>query len=209
MRSPPDFLLLITGAVGPVVTVTTAQAPAYGTAETHPALAAPRRDLEVASVCHAGQDPGVAPSLCPGGWECHGRLGGPDLGSLGGDEVWVQPVEVLSDAGSALPPTEPGHPQLPWGHTWPPTCPASEAPRSTVGPGSRLTPPRAARVSGAGRKRLSHGAAGQRWPTAGKPVWEGRASGSRHLWPLRSKNPPTPAQPAKTSWRRLRARRTF
>lgn len=76
--SPPDFLLLITGATGPVVTVTTARAPARGAVETRPAHAAPRRGLAVASLCRAQ------------GWHrasALGALGGGSLGAAGGGTV--------------------------------------------------------------------------------------------------------------------------
>lgn len=53
----------------------------------------------------------------------------------------MRPAEALSDAGSVLlPPTRAEPPQLPWGRTWLPARPSSEATRSTGEPGSRLGP---------------------------------------------------------------------
>lgn len=109
--------------------------------------------------CRPGPGGGTEP--LPWGQECHGCLGDPALGALGGDLVWVRPVEALSDAGSTLSPPKPGHPPLPKGPHGRPHDPrlkhsGAGEPRG----GCRLTPPRAAGDSGAGRKRLSQGPPG-------------------------------------------------
>lgn len=59
---------------------------------------------------------------------------------------------------------------------------------------------------GAGRRHLSRSGRRAVLASGGQPVrGAGPASWSRCLWPLHSKDPPTPAQPAETRWRRLRA----
>lgn len=121
--SPPDFLLLITGATGPVVTVTTARAPARGAVETRPAHAAPRKGLAVASLCRAQ------------GWHRASALG-----ALGGGSLGAASGGAVRRGVSPAPPHPSRATPTPVGRTWLPARPSSEATRSTGEPGSRLGP---------------------------------------------------------------------